>query len=1469
MRLFALLLILALAGPVHAAWTDDIPNNVASDIAPLIALFGDKVLLHWLSQSLSYVEVVMLAVCPIGVPAIISSAIRLTGHQVAKNLIGRPRESRAAVEAELTPVTSAEVSECWDGERVVRTTGEADMQEFFILKRIGGSGSGTGVAVKKLSECVGTHLEAGKALSPRDEILKLVEHVRKFFLHLPRSDVEHGHSSHTTSSSTTPNSTPTSSGEPELLIIKNDKNTSPNLSLNLQSHLNRPLLYLSALLSLAIQGISLSFPRMLADLGFPLSVKNGQPVPPWAETLYVSGSSGLFFFSFVLCCIVVKSTKKVVYRPINGWQMERLVWLQSKAIINDQHFLPYAIYPKDQHDYVITSERATRLNPPAEERSWTLRLGLSSALCCTVSSIMCVASFAIQLTGLRLLHPFLQILHISCLVFMIVVRSCFSHHLSKQPDAVPLIPEHEMDWLAMVVQNGVGNFPWSEKTKKNTHEEPGSVDRPWGSLGGFDWTPPKWKDLNGCQPLVPNGHLQADTGTTKAQSALKARRGMAQAAGRRGPLAEFAVSVAQAVEGTLNTLSSSGEAYFEPDCKSFLWNLEDDGESQVQFLLSLVDNKQWYLPADELEALLSLMFFRIRYNDNQRERRPTSERHEDISSEAPVGHACIVKRDTWLRGRYKTFRAHRDDSTPAQGGPDLSHLLAQSQGLNLWFKEPFENARKFGFLGFNHEHSSTLCPEAFQGQDFCGLDKLNLFTRESVGSQEKAHAQHLFNLFMWSLAKTLQKPIGGETCVRLFPKPKTGSKKVRFAFSNSLVDRISTILDSSGLGHGQPSDPVILLPLLASDKLPCSQMFKAIKECAVSCTRKPVKQKLHVYKWAFYNLLKFPAQKSLFIMVAAALIEGFELKLEGTLHYEPTLKNQDELEDDYVAVIKATLNHLEDADQVVLSSLICLSEAHNRHIDNLLIAVFRAKKWNIRSELFKKPAKPSLLWQLTPLQRFCLQDGDRSDRAMTEIIQRNAKCIDATDSIGRTALHHAVQKNNMRLVQMLLEHGANADRADVLGRTPLHLGAHSNIGVVNALFNYSEGVVNMRDLAGLTPLHHATAWGNKMVMYRLLSVRGTNLQLSDNRGATFSHYIARYHKGAPIIGALPFFRNPDHDIHGRTPYHMAVMNPHIPLSEFSIIFDSYDTVEEEDCRAKTPLGLARRIMLQHGCGRVSVSKRHDAHFSGAFNSLSEQRGLEPISENPEDTPDPVPAHNLTPLHLYCLNGEDLSDNKIAEVIRANADDINAVDILGRTAIHYDIQREHDRKLELDPKEVLNVRDSNGLTPLHHVAAWGNLDVLEPLAETQAITSDTSDDGGAKPVNYCARYREADEIASVVKSEPGLMNMKTCDYRGRSGFHLAVINPKIKPDDIPKIFTLFMHFNYRDSFSETPLDLALRIWAYGCGHACSSACKDRMEAFVPRLIIQREILRKQLKMPKKERLVQGGPLKTEGSSSFEV
>ena len=149
---------------------------------------------------------------------------------------------------------------------------------------------------------------------------------------------------------------------------------------------------------------------------------------------------------------------------------------------------------------------------------------------------------------------------------------------------------------------------------------------------------------------------------------------------------------------------------------------------------------------------------------------------------------------------------------------------------------------------------------------------------------------------------------------------------------------------------------------------------------------------------------------------------------------------------------------------------------------------------------------------------------------------------------GVTPLIVATMHDHARVVELLLQHGADVNKADDLGRTPLILAAIEGYDrIVNLLLQFIDNDINKADnngntpltlasfngyarvvdiliehgadinkanKAGNTPLHMASKMGNSRVVSALL--RGTNVKVNkaNNRGQT------------PIdVAANPIIRN--------------------------------------------------------------------------------------------------------------------------------------------------------------------------------------------------------------------------------------------------------------------------------------------------------------------------------------------------------
>ncbi|KAH8680168.1 hypothetical protein BGZ61DRAFT_550873 [Ilyonectria robusta] len=155
------LLAVSLIGSVAADTGDDFSNNLFSDLAPLLALFGERVTMQFMSQSMGWADNFILAMAPLGIITAIVSAIRVGGPSWLKALIGRSRENLAVAEADLMSSTSKDVCELWNGQEVVRCMGSAEIVEFICLfpinsQNMPSSGDGSKIVTRELENAIET-----------------------------------------------------------------------------------------------------------------------------------------------------------------------------------------------------------------------------------------------------------------------------------------------------------------------------------------------------------------------------------------------------------------------------------------------------------------------------------------------------------------------------------------------------------------------------------------------------------------------------------------------------------------------------------------------------------------------------------------------------------------------------------------------------------------------------------------------------------------------------------------------------------------------------------------------------------------------------------------------------------------------------------------------------------------------------------------------------------------------------------------------------------------------------------------------------------------------------------------------------------------------------------------------------------------------------------------------------------------
>lgn len=68
---------------------DAFSNNLFTDLAPLLSLFGDTVTVQYLSMAMGWKDCFLLSIGPLGVITMVISAIRVGQNRQLKALVGR------------------------------------------------------------------------------------------------------------------------------------------------------------------------------------------------------------------------------------------------------------------------------------------------------------------------------------------------------------------------------------------------------------------------------------------------------------------------------------------------------------------------------------------------------------------------------------------------------------------------------------------------------------------------------------------------------------------------------------------------------------------------------------------------------------------------------------------------------------------------------------------------------------------------------------------------------------------------------------------------------------------------------------------------------------------------------------------------------------------------------------------------------------------------------------------------------------------------------------------------------------------------------------------------------------------------------------------------------------------------------------------------------------------------------------
>ncbi|KAL7925582.1 hypothetical protein ACQKWADRAFT_284464 [Trichoderma austrokoningii] len=407
------LLLFGLCTLVHATGWDDFANNLATDLAPILALFGDQTTKQYLSESITVLDHYIFSIAPIGILTAVVSAIRVCGSPSLRAFIGRSQEGGGDAEAELCSSTSRDVCELYNNGGIARVFGRP-----------------------KILEVV--H-DPSKSADDTAGIYPCREYVRR----RPDEWTRHDNESSVVDTSTF--------DESVFDVAVADESVAnifaPNLSLNIG--IKRHSTVVSWIVAVGGTVLQLGVLVFAIIVTYRLKwLKNGSPPDPYACPMAIVGSlvewGGMF-----LCAYLVGKTsrKQVFYRNRQSLNRQAksssIYWVQPGGqVLGDQVFDAFCY---SDHDQPLLQYISSWKKP---SRSSDSDLALWAAVVTTVTG------FIIQFVGLRGIHSAISVAQLGAMLAMSVVRSALrmqrlkpnDNFLRRCPDEVT---GHELDWLAM------------------------------------------------------------------------------------------------------------------------------------------------------------------------------------------------------------------------------------------------------------------------------------------------------------------------------------------------------------------------------------------------------------------------------------------------------------------------------------------------------------------------------------------------------------------------------------------------------------------------------------------------------------------------------------------------------------------------------------------------------------------------------------------------------------------------------------------------------------------------------------------------------------------------------------------------------------------------------------------------------------------------------------------------------------
>jgi ankyrin repeat protein len=384
-----------------------------------------------------------------------------------------------------------------------------------------------------------------------------------------------------------------------------------------------------------------------------------------------------------------------------------------------------------------------------------------------------------------------------------------------------------------------------------------------------------------------------------------------------------------------------------------------------------------------------------------------------------------------------------------------------------------------------------------------------------------------------------------------------------------------------------------------------------------------------------------------------------------------------------------------------------------------------------------------------------------------------------------TPLHFSVQEGHIKVVRVLLAHGADINSRTANNSTPLHIASQGGDPELAKWFlNVMNSVAGASSLLKIVffPLHLESLKGHPdsgvdfytilLQHYREMHMNNSITNISLNSASKFDLEIAHV---KCEIGRCTVANSQISN--GATPLLGESSSRNIKIAQ--LLLDHNADVHMYDNSGNTPLHIAAsgghlevtRILLQRNAG---VNSRDDGGATPLFRASGHGHAhvVRLLLDHDADVHSRGPSR-CTPLHIAAMN----SHLEVARIFLERNAEINPKEDHGLTPLllashygHTDVMR-----LLLDHNADVHVRydtgKAKGMTPLHDAATKGHVEVTRLLLEHNAEVN-SRDDSGATPLFRASENGQADVVRLLLDHDA---EVHTRGYPGRTPLHMAAMN----------------------------------------------------------------------------------------------